>query len=240
MNASCKGAQNIRLCNIRHAQLEPILWATSGYGGLFFSVYGMWLCACEHLFPMTNTAHFPICLYQRFGRKTAWNKPRKGCLSPSSQHLAGSNESISLRSLVACHFGRFQLNTHYQLAVGRNERFRELLLQAWVTAQNPPFESRRWSQTITDQGEDLYWHLGSSRRAPVAMTTATMAAVFVVSHLQYYTSRKNRPPVFIGAERSFSVIMAHFSAEISGNSCEWKMSRPPFISARCPVMFWVT
>lgn len=69
MNASCKSTQNTCLCNIHHAQLEPILWATSEYGGLFFSVYGIWLCACEHLFPMTNTTNFPICLYQHFGGK---------------------------------------------------------------------------------------------------------------------------------------------------------------------------
>ena len=68
MNASRSGTQNTRLCNIHHGQLEPILWATSGYGGPFFSERAVWLCAREHLFPLTSATHSPVCLYQRCGR----------------------------------------------------------------------------------------------------------------------------------------------------------------------------
>lgn len=166
-------------------------------------------------------------------KKTDWNKPRKGCLSPSSQHLAGLNESISLRSLVACHFGWIQLNTHYQLVVGRNERFRELLLQAWVTAPKSSF----WISAVKSNNHRAkgrfvlasgFEQASPSRHDNCHHGRSICGLTPTVLHEQ-----KNRPPVFIGAERSFSVIMAHFSAEISGNRCERKMSRPPFISARC-------
>lgn len=87
--------------------------------------------------PVSYDKHnsFPHLFISTSWKKTAWNKPKK-VVYPPSQHLAALNESISLQSLVACHFGWFQLepDTHYQLTVGRNERFGELLSQARVTA----------------------------------------------------------------------------------------------------------
>ena len=87
---------------------------------------------------------------------------------PFSQHLAGLNESISLRSLVACHFVWFQLepDAHYRLVAGRNERFREPLASLSYSPENPPFESRRRSQTITGQGEICIGIYSSERPAP--------------------------------------------------------------------------
>lgn len=176
MNASCKGTQNTRLCNIHHAQLEPILWATSEYGGLFFSVYGMWLCAREHLFPMTNNS-FSHLFISALWKKTAWNKPqkKKRLFIPSSQHLAGSNESISLQSLVACHFPWFQHKPDFISLV----EMRDLV---YSSCKIPPIGSRRL-------GKDLYWHLGPSQHGRcVRGLTPT------VLHEQ------KSPPVFRGAE----------------------------------------
>lgn len=79
-----------------------------------------YVSCCEHLFPLTNTTHFPICFHQRFGIKAAQHKPAR-LLSPSLQHLVGLKKSISLLPLVESHFGF--------VFIGRKERFRERLLQ---------------------------------------------------------------------------------------------------------------
>ncbi len=165
-------------------------------------------------------------------KKTAWNKPKR-LFIPSSQHLAGLNESISLQSLVACHFSWFQVkpDAHYQLAFGWNKRLGKSCLQAWVSAPKILLLNLSCEVKQSPARGRFVLASGLKQRSPVVMTTATMDAVFVVSHLLYYMSRKG--PQSLRVQRSFSAIMAHFSAEIACNSVSEKWVALPFISARC-------
>lgn len=220
MNASCKGTQNTRLCNIHRAQLETILWATSGYGGLFFSVYGMWLCACEHLFPMTNKTHSPICVYQCFGRKQL-EKSQKGCLSPFrsiwqdwTSPLVSSLQwgviSAGFNSSLTCIISSSLVEMRDLESLLQNGP-RQLELQLKILLLNLSGEVK---QSLARGRFVLAFRL--EQRALIPMATATMAAVFVVSHLLYYMSRNGPQP--LGVQRSLAVIMAHFSTEIAANS----------------------
>ena len=181
--------------------------------------------------PVSYDKHnsFPICLYRRVGRKTAWNKPKR-LFIPSSQHLAGLNESISLQSLVACHFGCFQTRAwHARSAPPRLETrdFGEagiaLAKASSLSPWNPPFECQRGSQTISSQGE---------------ICSGILRLQCLWSHTPTALRKKKRKKKEKAlrsslVQRSFSVIMAHFSVEIAGNSASEKWAAPPFISARC-------
>lgn len=143
--------------------------------------YSFLCMACDYVPVSTcflwQTTHFPICLYQRFGRKQPEISPKKKrrLFIPSSQHLAGSNESISLQSLVACHFPWFQHKPDFISLV----EMRDLV---YSSCKIPPIGSRR-------PGKDLYWHLGPSQHGRcVRGLTPT------VLHEQ------KSPPVFRGAE----------------------------------------
>lgn len=173
-------------------------------------------------------------------KKTAWNKPKKGCLSPLHNIWLDLNESISLQSPVACHFGWFQHtpDTHYQLFVGRNESFGELLLQYrlsyspkssfWISAEKP---------NNPRPGGDLYWHLGSSGepRSPWQLPPWPQ---HLWSHTYCITwAEKGLQSLWV--QRSFSIIMAHFSAEIACNSASEKWAaRLSSLPGVCDV--WVT
>lgn len=94
-----------------------------GTGAILFCVCHVIMCTRA---PVSYDKHksFPHLFISALGRKQPEISQKK-LFIPFSQHLAGSDQSISLQSPVACHFGWFQLKLvmHYQL-VGRNERFR--------------------------------------------------------------------------------------------------------------------
>lgn len=165
MNASCKGTQNTCLCNIHHAQLEPILWATSGYRGYSF------LCmACDYVRTSTcflwQTQLISPSVYINTWKKTVWNKPKKGCLSPFHNIwldwisplvfnlqwrviLAGFNSSLTCIINLLVEMKDLDLETLLYGALA----LQKLSTPAWITAPNPSFEPRRRSQTISDRGK---------------------------------------------------------------------------------------
>lgn len=176
MNASCKGTQNTCLCNVHRAQLEPILFATSGYGGLFFSVYGMWLCACKHLFPMTNTTHFPICLYQSAGRKQPWNEPKR-LFIPLPRNIWLQWMSPLVFNLLWCAIlGWFQLQpgTHYYSPPVEMRDFVKASAQTVVLAnwsqslRNPPTSLNLSGEVKQSQawGKDICIGISGVERSP--------------------------------------------------------------------------
>lgn len=94
-----------------------------GIGAILFCVWHVIMFAQA---PVSYDKHnsFPHLFISILGRKQS-EISQKRLFIPFSQHLAGLNQSISLQSPVACHFGWFQFESdmYYQL-VGRNERFR--------------------------------------------------------------------------------------------------------------------
>lgn len=151
MNASCKGAQNTRLWNIHHAQLEPILRATSGHGGLFFCVWHVIMCMQAPVsYDKQNS--FPHLFISAPGRKQPERerkKSQKGCLSSSHNIWLHWMSPLVFSLDWACHFSWLLLypDMHHQL-IGRNERIREKKWSssALVAAQDPAFGSQQRSQ----------------------------------------------------------------------------------------------
>lgn len=151
MNASCKGAQNTRLWNIHHAQLEPILWATSGHGGLFFCVWHVIMCmqAPVSYDKQNSFSHLFISARGRKQPERERKNPPKRLFILFAQHLAALNESISLQSPVSVPFQlaftlpRHASSAHWQEWENKRKKWSS---SALVAAQDPAFGSQQRSQ----------------------------------------------------------------------------------------------
>lgn len=138
-----------------------------GTGAILFCVWHVIMCTRA---PVSYDKHnsFPHLFISVLGRKQPEISQQRLFIA-FSQHLAGLDQSISLQSPVACHFGWFQLepDMHYQLiAKSERFRFREPLEGSTSTAKiihaslsySPKsffFESRWRSQTISGLGKIL-------------------------------------------------------------------------------------
>lgn len=162
---------------------------------------------------MTNTTQLPICLYQRCVKKKQpeiisqkkrlfipfFNTFGWGWMSPFDFHL--------------CHFRWSQLE-RYQLVAGRNE---------WFTGESLLSYSPKILLLILSCPREIC--IGIRASSPVTMTTA----VFVVSHLLYYTSRK--------APGGLSVLLWRISARKWPVIVRVKNEPPAFHLRQVPVMF---
>lgn len=145
-------------------------------------------------------------------KKTAWNRPKRRLFIPCSQHLAGLNESISLQSLMACHFPWFQLKHDMLYQLGRNDRFGVLFLQN-------PFGSQRIRTTATQRR----MHVGNLGPSQHGCCGCGLAAT--VLH------KRNRK-----ALRSVEVFHS-WPISTGGNSARGKRSSSTFHLRQVSVMF---
>lgn len=163
--------------------------------------YSFLCMACDHVrastcFLWQTQLIFPS-VYISALEECSLKKSLRGCIPPRFQSIWLDWRSPLVfrlqRGVISAGF-QLEPDVHYQLFVGRNERFREPPLQ------NGPrqFELQPQILPLNLSGEVKQSRARGrfvlafvlEQRALIPMATATIAAVFVASHLLYYMSRK--------------------------------------------------